>query len=224
LPKFSHASMAKNAKKRREAGQQKENIRPLKVRKAGMNIMDNKGSESEFATRCVEQKGLIDGYVKRISELECERKELDEWHTKTKDREEDREDFDAEKERMEKELATMKEEHAMELQKVLNEGAYIKKLCGRMNDMYNAVQAELESTQTKLTETIQSKEELKALTTSGAKCATVTAEKESLDMELQQAQSDISELQARVSNLEEELTKSQQVTSTLQMEKEASEG
>eukprot|EP00579_Thalassiosira_antarctica_P026792 CAMPEP_0202003110 /NCGR_PEP_ID=MMETSP0905-20130828/8773_1 /ASSEMBLY_ACC=CAM_ASM_000554 /TAXON_ID=420261 /ORGANISM="Thalassiosira antarctica, Strain CCMP982" /LENGTH=146 /DNA_ID=CAMNT_0048560179 /DNA_START=64 /DNA_END=502 /DNA_ORIENTATION=+ len=62
LPKFSHASMAKNAKKRREAGQQKENIRPLKVRKAGMNIMDNKGSESEFATRCVEQKGLIDGY------------------------------------------------------------------------------------------------------------------------------------------------------------------
>eukprot|EP00579_Thalassiosira_antarctica_P011874 CAMPEP_0201922158 /NCGR_PEP_ID=MMETSP0903-20130614/10260_1 /ASSEMBLY_ACC=CAM_ASM_000552 /TAXON_ID=420261 /ORGANISM="Thalassiosira antarctica, Strain CCMP982" /LENGTH=1269 /DNA_ID=CAMNT_0048459237 /DNA_START=92 /DNA_END=3901 /DNA_ORIENTATION=- len=227
--------VAKSAAAERDAAHYKQRYEELEEK---YNLLDaqvraKEGSESELSTRCVEQKGLIDGYVQRILELECEMKELEERHVN--DREEDRDVFDAEKKRMEDELAMTKEEHAMELQKVLTDGASIKKLCGEMNDRYNDVQAELESTQAKLTETIQSKEELDALRTSGdesreellgrvaelqreeaemtTRLSTVIATSESNENEIASLQSDVTTHLATISNNENDI---EQLESNLQ--------
>mmetsp|Transcript_21474 Transcript_21474/g.44934 ORF Transcript_21474/g.44934 Transcript_21474/m.44934 type:complete len:1284 (+) Transcript_21474:207-4058(+) len=119
------------------------------------------GSESELQMKCVEQKGMMNEYVREILQCECDKKELSERHAK------DIEMFEVEKKRMDDEMATMKEAHVVELQKVASNTASVEEVCNQTQEKYDAALAELELTQTKLAESIQSNNTLEALRASG---------------------------------------------------------
>ncbi|KAL7539613.1 hypothetical protein ACHAXR_009451 [Thalassiosira sp. AJA248-18] len=150
--------VAKSAAATRDADHYKQRYQELQSKYDSLEeqVKSREGSESELQSRCVEQKGMIDGFNKKVSELELEKERLEDRHMM------DREAFDQEKKRWEDELSKMKEEHAKEMQQMTNDFTSKKDLCEQTEEKYGAIQAELDSTQAKLNELIKLNEELDA--------------------------------------------------------------